>query len=197
VMKLLPSLAVMFSAASLAFACPEFLSYDPSTSELTYKCCDGKVYKKIVASQAKYFVIGEDGKSTEGKIEHFAELLKNVDKDKMATLAFDVKTEQEKITEVKYFKDAKRFNITFTKFDAVKKELTYKHFDNTSVTKPMSAAAKFIVIDMDGKSTERKFEHLDELVKDLSDEKKGTLKLNVTTEKEKIIEVKFFKAGKN
>jgi hypothetical protein len=84
--------------------------------------------------------------------------------------------------------------VTVTKYDPDKKTVTVKDGDK-EVTYTFSDKAKVSVTDKDGNVTEGKFEDLEKRLKNVKPDSKRPLKIDITTDKETITEVKY-KAGK-
>ena len=83
--------------------------------------------------------------------------------------------------------------ITVLKYDADKKEITYKDKDDKEVTAKFSDKVKVTVTDKDGNATEGKFEDLEKRLK--NPKAAGKFKGDATIEKGEITEFKY-KAGK-
>ena len=81
--------------------------------------------------------------------------------------------------------------VTITKYDKDKKEVTVKDGDKES-TYTVSDKTKVTILDKDGKGTDGKFEDFEKRLGKLP---KGGIKLEIVTEKDAITEVKI-KGGK-
>jgi hypothetical protein len=85
--------------------------------------------------------------------------------------------------------------FTVVKYDPDKKEVTVKS-DDKEVTYKFSDKVKISVTDKDGNTTEGKFEDLEKRLKRVKADSKFPTKIDITTDKETITEIKYKAGGK-